>query len=59
MKRLPLGIQTFRKIVAKKLLYVDKTKMCSESKIKGKIKEWYNGYSWNGIDRIYNPTSLL
>ncbi|MGF1534001.1 MAG: AAA family ATPase [Bernardetiaceae bacterium] len=23
------------------------------------IKEWYNGYSWNGKDRVYNPYSIL
>jgi len=23
------------------------------------IKRWYNGYSWNGTDRVYNPFSLL
>lgn len=24
-----------------------------------KIKQWYNGYSWNGKDKVYNPFSLL
>ncbi len=23
------------------------------------IKHWYNGYSWNGKDRVYNPFSIL
>lgn len=23
------------------------------------IREWYNGYSWNGVDRVYNPFSIL
>jgi len=23
------------------------------------IKHWYNGYSWDGVNRLYNPTSLL
>ncbi len=23
------------------------------------IKTWYNGYSWNGTDTVYNPFSLL
>lgn len=23
------------------------------------IKEWYNGYSWGGAERLYNPFSLL
>jgi len=24
-----------------------------------KIRAWYNGYSWNGKDRMYNPYSIL
>ena len=24
-----------------------------------KIKDWYNGYSWQGLERVYNPFSLL
>jgi Predicted AAA-ATPase/PD-(D/E)XK nuclease superfamily len=24
-----------------------------------KIKKWYNGYSWGGVTKIYNPFSLL
>lgn len=24
-----------------------------------KIREWYNGYSWDGINRVYNPFSIL
>ncbi|MCO6475623.1 MAG: ATP-binding protein [Phaeodactylibacter sp.] len=23
------------------------------------VKRWYNGYSWNGLDKVYNPFSLL
>ncbi len=23
------------------------------------VKRWYNGYSWNGPDKVYNPFSLL
>lgn len=23
------------------------------------IKEWYNGYSWDGINKVYNPHSIL
>jgi hypothetical protein len=26
---------------------------------KSKIKEWYNGYSWDGENRVYNPFSIL
>ncbi len=24
-----------------------------------KMRLWYNGYSWNGKDKVYNPTSIL
>jgi hypothetical protein len=24
-----------------------------------KIRYWYNGYSWNGLDKVYNPFSIL
>ena len=24
-----------------------------------KIKDWYNGYSWDGVTRVYNPFGLL
>jgi hypothetical protein len=27
--------------------------------LKSKIKEWYNGYSWDGKQFLYNPYSLL
>ncbi|MEA3452230.1 MAG: AAA family ATPase, partial [Bacteroidota bacterium] len=23
------------------------------------IKKWYNGYSWDGVSRLYNPVSLM
>ncbi len=29
------------------------------SDILQQIKDWYNGYSWNGTDKLYNPFSLL
>ncbi|MFN8674117.1 MAG: AAA family ATPase [Candidatus Sericytochromatia bacterium] len=28
-------------------------------KLKEKLKSWYNGYSWNGKDFLYNPYSLV
>ena len=28
-------------------------------KLLEQIKSWYNGYSWNGKDRVYNPYSIL
>ncbi|AEE53926.1 ATP-binding protein [Haliscomenobacter hydrossis] len=24
-----------------------------------RIREWYNGYSWDGVSRVYNPFSIL
>jgi len=24
-----------------------------------RIREWYNGYSWDGVNRVYNPFSIL
>lgn len=29
------------------------------SDIKLVIKQWYNGYSWDGVNFVYNPVSLL
>lgn len=26
---------------------------------KEKVKRWYNGYSWGGLEKVYNPFSLL
>jgi hypothetical protein len=31
----------------------------TDTDIKEKIRKWYNGYSWNGKDKVYNPFSLL
>ena len=31
----------------------------TETEQKAKIKEWYNGYSWDGKTFLYNPYSLL
>ena len=28
-------------------------------KLKQKIKHWYNGYSWDGVNTVYNPFSIL
>lgn len=30
-----------------------------EKSLKSEIKRWYNGYSWDGQTRLYNPFSLL
>jgi Predicted AAA-ATPase/PD-(D/E)XK nuclease superfamily len=31
----------------------------SNPNIKEDIKNWYNGYSWDGVHRVYNPFSIL
>ncbi len=31
----------------------------TEKETKAIIKNWYNGYSWNGKDFVYNPYSIL
>ena len=31
----------------------------SETDLKDTIRQWYNGYSWGGKDRLYNPFSIL
>lgn len=37
------------------------TKKCQLNRqdLLAKIKEWYNGYSWDGTTRVYNPWSLM
>jgi len=30
-----------------------------ENELLDKIKEWYNGYSWDGINFVYNPFSII
>ncbi|TYT74033.1 ATP-binding protein [Desulfobotulus mexicanus] len=30
-----------------------------DDELKSKIRTWYNGYSWNGRDKLYNPFSIL
>ena len=31
----------------------------SHTKLLEKIKEWYDGYSWDGVNFLYNPYSIL
>jgi len=31
----------------------------SEQELIDQIRRWYNGYSWNGLDFVYNPFSVL
>ncbi|MCK4765296.1 MAG: ATP-binding protein [Candidatus Aminicenantes bacterium] len=30
-----------------------------KARILGDIKRWYNGYSWDGVNFVYNPLSIL
>jgi Predicted AAA-ATPase/PD-(D/E)XK nuclease superfamily len=30
-----------------------------EAGLLGRLKYWYNGYSWDGITKVYNPFSIL
>jgi hypothetical protein len=32
---------------------------CSREEILAKIKYWYNGYSWDGKNKIYNPYAIV
>lgn len=32
---------------------------CHKADVLKKIQRWYNGYSWDGREKIYNPFSLL
>ncbi len=36
-----------------------KTLQTSEAELLEQIQHWYNGYSWNGRDFVYNPFSIL
>lgn len=38
--------------------FADKEQTTSTA-ILQKLKYWYDGYSWNGVDRLYNPFSLV
>lgn len=31
----------------------------SASELAERVKEWYNGFSWNGVEKLYNPYSIL
>jgi hypothetical protein len=31
----------------------------TKERLSNKIKEWYNGYSWDGHTRVYNPYAIL
>ncbi len=41
------------------LSYLAQNQNISLDDLLKKIKVWYNGYSWNGKERVYNPFSIL
>jgi hypothetical protein len=44
---------------AEPLSQIARQEQLSMEVLKDKVRLWYNGYSWNGVDRLYNPFSLL
>ena len=32
---------------------------CTENKLLDNLKKWYDGYSWDGEETLYNPNSIL
>lgn len=38
---------------------VCRTERLERADLLARIRRWYNGYSWNGTDRVYNPFSIL
>lgn len=53
-KRLPIGIQHFQNLIQEGFLYE-----LPIPEFLQRIREWYNGYSWDGKNRLYNPFSIL
>jgi hypothetical protein len=41
------------------LNFIAQEKNITLAALLAQIKEWYNGFSWNGVDRLYNPFSIL
>jgi Predicted AAA-ATPase/PD-(D/E)XK nuclease superfamily len=40
------------------LAFLEKNKDYTMESLLAKVKKWYNGYSWNGTDSVYNPYGL-
>jgi hypothetical protein len=55
--------QSFKRIIDKTLQNLKNNGMigidADSEELKTKIKEWYDGYSWLGSDRVLNPYSFL
>jgi hypothetical protein len=43
----------------KHILKLSEKENISKDELLREIKNWYNGYSWNGSDFVYNPFSIL
>lgn len=41
------------------LKYIAEEREITVQELLVQIKEWYNGFSWNGKDKLYNPFSIL
>jgi hypothetical protein len=41
------------------LNFIAEEKNISLDELLAQIKDWYNGFSWNGKDKLYNPYSIL
>ena len=44
MKKLPIGIQTFKNLISEGY--------------SNEVREWYDGYNWLG-EKVYNPFNIL
>jgi len=44
---------------AEHIQFTAKIQQVSEQTLLDQIRRWYNGYSWNGKDFVYNPFSVL
>jgi hypothetical protein len=41
------------------LNFITEEKNITLDELLAQVKEWYNGFSWNGKERVYNPYSIL
>jgi Predicted AAA-ATPase/PD-(D/E)XK nuclease superfamily len=41
------------------LSYVAQRRKLNDMQVREEMKSWYNGYSWDGESRVYNPHSIL
>jgi len=72
VKKLPIGIQTFEKLIRSNYCYVDFSAICGYTQRElemvfadrllgvdlDRLRWWYNGYNWLG-EEVYNPFDIL